>query len=309
VPAVVAAQRAAAALALLASPAALAHGRLTTSSGDRIADAVVLALIAAAAILHAIGARRLARRTSDPRPVHGAAAFYGGLALLALALFGPLDAWAERSFTVHMIQHEVLMLAVAPLLVTGRPLAHWTWALPVAARRRIRAFQRAWRGPGVWQALTGLTGACALQSLALWAWHLPAWFRAALEHPGLHVLQHATFLAAALCFWWSVLRPGPARRRAPASIASLFVTTLTTGALGALLTFAGTPWYAEPGVVPLFGLTPLEDQQLGGLLMWIPGGTVYTVIALVLGLRALRAGPPAPTPMPAGGPRAAGARP
>lgn len=305
-PAIVVAPRAVAALALIASPAALAHGRLTTASGARIADVVVVALIATAAIVHAIGARRLARRTGDPRPVRGAAAFVGGLALLTLALFGPLDAWAGRSFTIHMIQHEVLMLAVAPLLVAGRPLAHWTWALPVFARHRLRAFQRAWRGPGVWQALTGLTGACALQSLALWAWHLPAWFRAALEHPGLHVLQHGTFLAAALCFWWSVLRPGPARRRAPASIASLFVTTLTTGALGALLTFAGTPWYAAAGAVPLFGLTPIEDQQLGGLLMWIPGGTVYMVIALLLGLRALRTEPPTP---PAGGPRAAAARP
>ena len=87
------------------------------------------------------------------------------------------------------------------------------------------------------------------------------------------------------------------------------MTTLTTGALGALLTFAGTPWYAEPGVVPLFGLTPLEDQQLGGLLMWIPGGTVYMVIALVLGARALRAAPTVPRAVPAGAPRAAGAPP
>jgi len=297
-----------AALALLASPAALAHGRLTSASGARIADAVVVVLIAAAAIAYAAGTRRLARRGADARPLRGGAAFHGGLALLALTLFGPLDGWAERSFTVHMVQHELLMLAVAPLLVAGRPLARWTWALPTTVRRRLRGLQRTWRAAGAWQLATGVVGACVLQSAALWAWHLPAWFRAALEHPGLHVLQHATFLAVALCFWWSVLRPGPARRRAPPSIASLFVTTLTTGALGALLTFSGTPWYAETGVVPLFGLTPLEDQQLGGLLMWIPGGTVYVVIALALGARALRTAAARP-PMTADARAAAGARP
>jgi len=295
-----------AALALLASFPAFAHERLTTASGARLADAIVVALIGVAAIGYALGARRLADRAKDARRAHGAAAFYGGLALLTLTLFGPLDTWAERSFTMHMIQHELLMLAVAPLLVIGRPLPQWTWALPAAARRRVHVVQRAWRRPGAWQAATGVLGACVIQSAALWAWHLPSWFRAALEHPGLHVLQHATFLATALCFWWSVLRPGPARRRAPPSIASLFVTTLTTGALGALLTFAGTPWYAEPGVVPLFGLTPLEDQELGGLLMWIPGGTVYMAIALVLGARGLREPPAAAQTAP---PRAAGAAP
>jgi putative membrane protein len=136
--------------------------------------------------------------------------------------------------------------------------------------------------------VTGVTGACALQTAALWAWHLPAWFRAALEHPGLHILQHATFLATALCFWWSVLRPAAARQAAARGIATLFVTTLTTGALGALLTFGSSAWYALPGQDGPFGWTTLEDQQLGGLIMWIPGGTVYMVIALVLGARALR---------------------
>ena len=280
----------------LASPAALAHGRLVTAAGDRLADDIVVVLMVVAALLYALGVRRLAaRRTgrADDRPTRRGdqAAFWAGLLLLAATLLGPIDGWSERSFTVHMIQHELLMLAVAPLLVVGRPLAHWTWSLSPRARVRLRTLQAAWRRPGAWQVLTSVAGACTLQSAALWAWHLPAWFRAALEHPGLHVLQHATFLAAALCFWWSVLRPGPARRRAPPAIGSLFITTLTTGALGALLTFAGTPWYAEPGVVPLFGLTPEEDQQLGGLLMWIPGGTVYMAIALVLGVRVLRRRP------------------
>jgi putative membrane protein len=297
------------AAALVASPAARAHGRLLTATGFPVADGLVLTLVVAALVAYGVGARRLAARRAQ-RLVGGAdaIAFYAGIALLVLALLGPLDAWAERSFTVHMVQHEILMLAVAPLLVLGRPLAHWTWSLSTTARRRLRGLQAAWRRPGAWQAITSVGGACALQSAALWAWHVPAWFRAAVEHPGLHVAQHATFLAVALCFWWSVLQPGPARRRAPPAVASLFVTTLVTGALGALLTFSSTPWYAEPGVAPLFGLTPDEDQQLGGLLMWIPGGTVYMAVALWLGARALR-GPAARAGGPLARPRTAGARP
>jgi putative membrane protein len=268
-------------------------------------------LLALSVALYLAGMRRLWPRSRGGRRalLRQGALFAAGWLTLVAALASPLDGMGSQLFSAHMLQHELLMIVAAPLLVLGRPLAQWTWALPVAARRRLRGVQRAWRRPGLWQLLTGVTGACVVQSAALWAWHLPAWFRAALEHPGLHVLQHATFVAAALCFWWSVLRPGPARRRAPPSIASLFVTTLTTGALGALLTFAGTPWYAEPGVGPLFGLTPLEDQQLGGLLMWIPGGTVYMVIALVLGARALRAVAAAPAAMPGAPPRAAGAPP
>ena len=130
--------------------------------------------------------------------------------------------------------------------------------------------------------------AFAVQTAALWAWHLPAWFRGALEHPAIHILQHATFLAVALCFWWSVLRPAAPRQAAARGIATLFITTLTTGALGALLTFGSTAWYALPGHEAPVGWTALDDQQLGGLIMWIPGGTAYVVVALLLGARALR---------------------
>jgi putative membrane protein len=286
-----------------------AHGIETslaeTSRAAAWSDVLVTGLITAAAIGYALGAHRLALRTGRV-VLRDAAACAGGLAVLAAALLGPLDAWAARSFAAHMVQHEVLMLAAAPLLVLARPLAHWTWAFPAGGRRGLRRVLDRWRALGVWRFCTSAVGACALQTIALFAWHLPAWFHAALYHPALHILQHATFLLAALCFWWSVLRPGPARLRAPAGIASLFVTTLTTGALGALLTFAAVPWFATVSTAPPLGLSALEDQQVGGLLMWIPGGTVYLVIALAMAARALRgAGSPAPGPVERSGTRSA----
>ena len=268
-------------------------------------EAFVVALLVAAAAAYALCAARLhARRMhGSAAPTHDGAWFCAGLLVLAATLLGPLDAWSEQSFAVHMVQHELLVLAAAPLLVRGRPLARFAWALSPGARARWRTWVRGSRAEGPWALATGITGACALQTAALWAWHLPAWFRAALVHPGLHIVQHATFLVVALCFWWSVLRPAPPRQAASRGIATLFITTLTTGALGALLTFGSSPWYAFADQAPPLGLSPLEDQQLGGLIMWIPGGMVYVVVALLLGARALRVRASAP-----GSPRALGLR-
>jgi putative membrane protein len=280
---------------LVAVPTALAHGVDAGPTGTDGFDALVAALIASAGLAFALGARQLVLRGAWRAAGRRHAAWFGaGLVVVLVALLGPLDAWAPRSFTAHMIQHELLMLVAAPLLVLGRPLAHWAWGLREPLRHALR------RGPWprsarvAWRLATGVIGACALHTAVLWAWHLPAWFRAAQDTPSLHALQHACFLAAALCLWWSVLRPGPARAAAAAGVASLFVTTLTTGALGALLTFAGAPWYAGAGGAPPFGLSALEDQQLGGLIMWIPGGAVYLAVALLLCVRALQ--PAAPRP-------------
>jgi putative membrane protein len=132
---------------------------------------------------------------------------------LTLALLGPLDRWAGESFAAHMLQHELLMLAAAPLLVLGRPLAAWAWALPPAARSAVAAVLRtsAWRS--VWGSISGPTGAGALHALALWGWHVPAWFVLAATPPGWHALQHFSFLVTALLFWWAVFAGArPARR-------------------------------------------------------------------------------------------------
>jgi cytochrome c oxidase assembly factor CtaG len=131
-------------------------------------------------------------------------------------------------------------------------------------------------------------GAWLLHALALWLWHLPPLFQAALHHPLLHILQHVCFFGSALGYWWSVL--GRAHRPKGSAMASLFTTMLHTSVLGALLTFAPSPWYASAGM-RAFGLSALEDQQLGGLIMWVPGGLAYLIAGL--GLLARWLAPPA----------------
>jgi putative membrane protein len=266
----------------------------------------VLALLALSAVLYAVGVHRLWRHAGGQRGISRAqaAAFAGGWLALVAALVSPLDALGERLFSAHMVQHELLMIVAAPLLVLGRPLAAWAWAIPAAPLRVIGSAFRssAWSGP--WRLITDPLAAWALHALALWVWHVPAFFEAALEHTGWHVLQHASFLVTALLFWWAVIG-GDTRSRKSAGLATfyLFTTMLHTGALGALLTLASTPWYpAYAATASAMGLAPLEDQQLGGLVMWVPGGVAYLAAGLAAVTRLLAspehpatATPPAPT--------------
>ncbi len=254
----------------------------------------LLVLLFVSAWGYAMGLRALWGQAGRGRGVSEwqAWAFAGGWISLVAALVSPLDPLGSRLFSAHMVQHELLMVIAAPLLVVGRPLATWTWALSPARRRSVgRLFQR---GGWVrfWETLTDPLVAWALHALTLWAWHIPAAFDAALEHEALHVLQHSSFLGTALLFWWAVLGHDPRGRFGPGhSTAYLFTTMLHTGALGALLSLAPTPWYA--GYIPqtaALGFDPVEDQQLGGLIMWVPAGLAYVIAALwVLGRMLTRA--------------------
>ncbi|TFW19507.1 cytochrome c oxidase assembly protein, partial [Duganella callida] len=132
-----------------------------------------------------------------------------------------------------------------------------------------------------WHALTRPLNAWLLHFAALWLWHVPGFFQAALLHPGWHALQHASFLFPALLFWWAVLVDGGTSRSG--ALIYLFTTMLHTGALGALLALSSTIWYpAYGGAAMHYGLSALEDQQLGGLIMWVPGGLAYLLAALLL---------------------------
>ena len=254
----------------------------------------LLALIAVSAVLYAIGLHRLWRNAGRGRGVSIAQASAFGLGWLSLvgALVSPLDALGGVLFSAHMVQHEVLMVVSAPLLVVSRPLAVWTWALSPAQRRVVgRLCQgRAWSG--FWSTMTDPLAAFALHTLALWAWHIPEAFDEALLHEGWHILQHFSFLVTALFFWWSVLGHDPRGRYTEGhSTLYLFATMMHTSALGALLSLAPTPWYAP--YIPLtgaLGFEPVDDQQLGGLIMWVPAALAYVIAALwVLGKMLTRA--------------------
>jgi putative membrane protein len=232
--------------------------------------ALLLGAIVMGALLYARGLSMLWHKAGAGRGIRRGEAvnFVLGWAVLAASLLSPIDAWAEHSFAMHMVQHEMLMVIAAPLIVLGRPLEAWARAAstPLRPLRMIGLF-------------ASPLGAWILHALALWLWHLPALFDAAVHNPLLHILQHSCFFGSALVYWWSVF--GSARRPKGSAVASLFTTMLHTSALGALLTFAPSAWYAAEGT-RAFGLSALEDQQLGGLIMWVPGGMAYMVVGLVV---------------------------
>jgi putative membrane protein len=243
-------------------------------------DPWIAAPLAGSAVLYAVGVARLWKRAGVGRGIERreAALFAIAWIVLAAALVSPIDHWGEHLLSMHMVQHELLMVVAAPLFVLARPLEAFTWGLAPGWRARLAAAAR-WRALAApWQALTTPLGAWLVQALAVWLWHVPLFFQASLASEAIHSLQHATFLAAALAFWWTVL--APRSRPGGAALASTFGTLLHTGALGALLTFA--PHALYPAYTGYWGLTPIEDQQLAGLVMWVPGGVAYLVAGLVL---------------------------
>jgi putative membrane protein len=285
-------------LCLLFAPWAGAHpvdGSVPRFEWHASLESWVLACLAVSLALYVVGMARLwghAGRGRGLRP-HQAGAFLLGWLMLVLALVSPLDGLGAWLFSAHMVQHELLMAVVAPLMVMSRPLAVWIWACPPSWRRPIGAvFQRpAWRRP--WRWLTSPLGAWLLHAAVLWLWHIPRCFEAALASNTIHTWQHLSFLASALLFWWAVLGRASRSSRAVALVL-LFTTMLHTGALGALLTLSPVPWYGS--YVPTtaaFGWDALEDQQLGGLVMWLPAGLAYFVAGLALGLHLLRGRAPA----------------
>jgi cytochrome c oxidase assembly factor CtaG len=230
--------------------------------------------------LYARGAAVLATRQRTI--AREATAFAMGWVIVAIALLSPLHELSEELFTAHMIQHELLMALAAPLLVLGRPGVVMLWAFPRAARVRIGSAVRRPRLRAVWHVATRPFDAWLLHGVAIWIWHLPALFGAALRSDAVHALQHASFLGSGLLFWWAMLHPAIRARRGMA-IVYLFTTVVHTGVLGALMTFARVPWYPSyASGAAEWGLTPMSDQQLAGLIMWIPASVVYLIAALLI---------------------------
>jgi putative membrane protein len=278
-------------VAMLAACPALAHeGHSGHDALEWTWDAWITAPLLTSAALFSIGLVRLKARSAHARFGARAALFALGWLTLAAALVSPLHAAGERSFSAHMFEHELLMLAAAPLLVLSEPLAVMLWAFPARGRQWIGSVVRARPSAAVWQLLREPVTATLIQAAMLWLWHAPRLFDLALASEGWHAAQHLSFLASALLFWSAMLSGG--RSRGLAALC-LFATSLVSGALGALMAFSESPWYAgyaRLGMAP-FGLTPAEDQELAGLIMWVPGGLVHALAALALIAATLRTGP------------------
>jgi putative membrane protein len=245
---------------------------------------VVISLVLTA-VLFAIGLRRLWREAPRNRSTRmwEAICFACGWLALFVALVSPLHAWGRVLFSAHMSQHEVLMLVAAPLLVLGRPLVVFLWAFPVNWSRRLGNIGKVSWVQHAWHVLTIPLVAWLVHAVALWIWHIPVLFDAVLQKEWVHTLQHLSFLVSALFFWWALIHGPQGAMGYGAAVLYLFTTSIHSGALGALLTLAGSVWYPSYiGLTSSWGLTPLEDQQLGGLIMWIPAGLVYVIAGLAL---------------------------
>ena len=243
----------------------------------------IVAGLFASAAFYVSGLRWLRRATHAPAKLRREAWWFSaGWVLLAVALVSPVHALGSVLFSAHMTQHELLMVAAAPLLVLGRPGLVWLWAIPRGTARHITGAITRMLGP-LRHWLGHPSAAWLAQTIALWAWHAPRLYDKAVEHPLIHALQHACFLGTAVWFWHTVFF-GPRRRAGYGmAVVYLFTTALHSGALGALITFARDPWYTHYiGTAPSWGLRPIEDQQLGGLIMWVPSGLAYIIAALAL---------------------------
>src|SRR6185312_13305647 len=185
----------------------------------------------------------------------------------------------------------LLMAVAAPLLIVARPFPVLLWGLPRAARLGVARCVRNATARRVWSQLVRPFDAWLLHGLAIWVWHIPALFEATLTSSFVHALQHLSFFGSALLFWWAMLY-GQRRAARGLSIIYLFTTGVHTAVLGALITFSRSAWYpAYAANTQAWGLTPLADQQLAGLIMWIPAGVVYLVATLVIMWRWLEDAP------------------
>jgi putative copper resistance protein D len=281
-------------LAVVAPARALAHG---TGAPPPAFPDVLLAwrfdplaigtlLVAAAAYAWAV--RRVSRgHPGNPHPRHRSWLFGGGLGAIGLALLSPIEAYEGVLFSVHMVQHMLLQLVAAPLLLAGAPI---TLALRVArpsVRRRLLAVLQS----RIVHVVSFPVIAWVLFAGVNWGWHFSVLYDQALENEALHYFQHATFLGAALLFWWPAVGadPSPWRLPHPVRLLYLFMAMPQNSFLGVALMSAGTVLYPHYVTnVRDWGMTPLEDQQLGGVIMWVVGDLAFLAgmaVVVVLWMR------------------------
>jgi putative membrane protein len=247
-------------------------------------DPLAMALLLLAAGLYARGIRRAWDRAGTGRGVSRlrAAAFALGWLTLAIGFLSPLHEAAEHSFAAHMLQHALLVVVASPLLAIGGGWTALGWSAPGLARRSARLLRAAPVRPAAsW--IASPTGAALCHGGALWVWHWPPLYALAVTSAPVHAAQHLVLLGTGVVFWWALLE---GRRHRGAALAWLLITTVHTAILGAALALAPEPLYAPyRAALPGQGMTPLEDQQLAGIIMWVPMGIAYLIgaVALVAG--------------------------
>jgi putative membrane protein len=218
-------------------------------------------------------------------------AFLGGVAGIWLAIGSPLEAFDDVSLTVHMVQHLLLMSFSPPLILLAWPalpllrgLPHWVGRLIIGPFARFELSKRLAR------AVTHPVVCWLAAALALVGWHIPGAFEAALRWEWLHELEHASFLAAGLLFWWPVVQPWPSSTRWPRWLIPLylFCATLPCDVLSAFLVFCDRVVYASYLSGPsMFPISALQDQACAAALMWVSVTLVFLVPAVVVTMEIL----------------------
>jgi putative membrane protein len=239
----------------------------------------VIALLIVSGLVFAVGLRN-SRGSACPR--WRQILFWLGLFVLGISQISPLHRLGSVLFSAHMVQHELLMLVAAPLLVLSQPLATFLWAFPIDWRVSLGRLAKQQWFSSIWQKISSPLAAWLIHAIALWTWHIPMLFEATLRSEWIHAGQHLSFFGSALLFWWALVHTERAQNFG-SSFLYIFTTAIHSGALGALLTFAPSVLYSVyEGRTIAWGLSAIEDQQLGGLIMWVPSSLVFLGIGLWL---------------------------
>jgi putative membrane protein len=238
------------------------------------------------AALYGRGLARLWARVGTGQKVSRwqGASYFSALLVLFISLLSPMDAVSQDLASIHMVQHMSLMMVAAPMFVIGSPALVLAWGVPELWQGRTMPLARfAFRlpdAPLLWQPLF----VWALFAATLWIWHYPVLYQTALRDPFTHDAQHLSFFVAAFLFWRVGLDGLSRRRLSPvAAVPYFFATFLHTSLLGIFLALSPRVWYREYVTrTSDWGILPLEDQQMAGFLMWMPGCLIFPVLAATI---------------------------
>jgi cytochrome c oxidase assembly factor CtaG len=210
-------------------------------------------------------------------------AFWIGWLALVFALVSPLHQLGDALFSAHMLQHEILIMVAAPLIAAAHTSVTFLYLLPQGKRRVIGQFISNVESYPALALVTAPLPAWLLHAVALWGWHIPELYEATIRSDLVHAVQHLSFFFTGLIFWSALFGSGRSSMSYGAATLYTFGTAIHCSALGALLTFSKVLWYPiYANRTTVWHLTALQDQQLGGLLMWVPSGVVFIVIGIVL---------------------------
>jgi cytochrome c oxidase assembly factor CtaG len=260
--------------------ASLRQSRAVAADASWTFDPGALALIGLATAAYVPRWRRVrVRDGARAAPIGRLIAFAGAVLTLLAALVSPIDRLGEQAFTMHMVQH-ILLLDLAPILV----IVSLTKVILRPATRRLQRLERA-AGP-----LAHPIAAVVLYVGVMWGWHVPALYDAALEHPTIHAIEHTCFMTAGLLYWWHLLSPirSRAHMRGMGPVLYMLSTKLLVGLLGIAITFAPDALYAfYDHQQPIWGLDAGEDQAIAGAIMALEQSIVMGIALVSLFVRAL----------------------